>query len=757
MHKLLALSTACLATALCGQSTVVVPNGTNGVEGNSSTGYPWNRAASVMHVQYCYDSTNFTLQGVNTPVVINRLRWRANSTTTAYTGGTYANVVIDLSTSAFDQAAQTTTFASNHGPDRTNVYTGTVTLLPSAGVPTTSPLTPNIFYVDVTLTTSFVYDPTSGGDLLMDIAFPAGSWTGGTAALPDCQTTGSLSSRLYNLSSDTAATGTRGTNIGIVVEVGYAPAAGMYPAFSATPTSGTSPLAVQFTDQTFTSDPGGVLAWQWDLDGDSIIDSTVQNPSFVYTACGDYNVTLTTVDATHAPATVTMPAFITVDPLTADFSAAPTSGAVPLQVQFTDASTNATSWAWDFDNDTVVDSTLQNPLWVYTLPGVYSVRLSVNNACRSDSVLKTNLIQVVGATSNTQSPELLEFKFNEVRGETIANTASTTFMPATATVNTAGWQGDPGRPAFMGNEAGAGMLSNSNAASNTNLVNTGAPLTITGSMTLSWWDRQAGTPPSTSYPFGGTGSAGVRIFTGGVAGTSLLYRGATLTGLTSGDVLATTNTQTHIGQWWHIALVIDDAAGTATWYFNGIPDPVVNYTPNTHVAAITEVHVGYHTSTSSSYTAYYDMDDVRLYARALSQAEIVAMMAAESPTSSLFGDGCAGTIGVPTMSANSAPTLGNAGYAVTLGSAEDGRLAALVCGFQPRTVGPIDLSPFLGTGCALQMDATAAFLSVTAGNAASQSLPIPNLAAISGMHLYCQWLLLGTTGAVSPAIDISVH
>jgi PKD repeat protein len=49
---------------------------------------------------------------------------------------------------------------------------------------------------------------------------------------------------------------------------------------------------VQFTDTTY----GGYIpysAWSWDLNGDGIVDSTVQNPSYVYTSVGDYNVKLT--------------------------------------------------------------------------------------------------------------------------------------------------------------------------------------------------------------------------------------------------------------------------------------------------------------------------------------------------------------------------------------------------------------------------------------------------------------------------------
>jgi hypothetical protein len=69
---------------------------------------------------------------------------------------------------------------------------------------------------------------------------------------------------------------------------------------------------------------------------------------------------------------------IVVAPLTADFSASPTSGPAPLTVTFTDLSTGAPAgWLWDFgDGDT---STLQNPVHVYMSPDSFDVSLTVND------------------------------------------------------------------------------------------------------------------------------------------------------------------------------------------------------------------------------------------------------------------------------------------------------------------------------------------------------------------------------------------
>ena len=80
-------------------------------------------------------------------------------------------------------------------------------------------------------------------------------------------------------------------------------------------------------------------------------------------------------------------------PPVASFTATPTSGTLPLVVQFTDTSTNApTSWQWDFDNDGTVDSTQQNPSFTYTTAGLFSVRLVAANLGGTSTSLRSNLI-----------------------------------------------------------------------------------------------------------------------------------------------------------------------------------------------------------------------------------------------------------------------------------------------------------------------------------------------------------------------------
>lgn len=79
----------------------------------------------------------------------------------------------------------------------------------------------------------------------------------------------------------------------------------------------------------------------------------------------------------------------------AQFTVNATSGNAPLSVWFTDLSAGAIeSWAWDFDNDGVTDSTDQYVLHVYEEPGDYTVKLTVNESGRTDSEVKSSYIVV---------------------------------------------------------------------------------------------------------------------------------------------------------------------------------------------------------------------------------------------------------------------------------------------------------------------------------------------------------------------------
>ncbi|OGO00702.1 MAG: hypothetical protein A2Y59_05030 [Chloroflexi bacterium RBG_13_52_14] len=149
--------------------------------------------------------------------------------------------------------------------------------------------------------------------------------------------------------------------------------------FSASPTLGKSPLTVQFSDQS----TGEISSWKWDFDSDGTVDSTNQNPTHAYSTAGTYTVSLTVTGADGADDTEVKVGYIRVGELLAGFTASPTSGIIPLTVQFTDQSVGEiTSRSWNFGDGGT--STAQNPSHTYSTNGTYSVTLTVTGPAGSD-------------------------------------------------------------------------------------------------------------------------------------------------------------------------------------------------------------------------------------------------------------------------------------------------------------------------------------------------------------------------------------
>jgi PKD repeat protein len=151
---------------------------------------------------------------------------------------------------------------------------------------------------------------------------------------------------------------------------------------------------------------GSIVAYEWDF-GDGNTSSEV-NPTHIYAQDGTYNITLTVTDNEGATNTkITTATIADIEP-TVEFSATHTSGKKPLTVAFTDNSTSydgIMTWEWDFDNDGVTDSTVQNPKYEYAEEGVYTVSLGVNESDGdSDSMTKVDYITVTKANEAPFTP-----------------------------------------------------------------------------------------------------------------------------------------------------------------------------------------------------------------------------------------------------------------------------------------------------------------------------------------------------------------
>lgn len=165
--------------------------------------------------------------------------------------------------------------------------------------------------------------------------------------------------------------------------------------FTLSASSGNPPLTVTFTD-TSTGPPS---TWEWDFTNDGIYDSTAQNPSHTYTGVGTYSVKLRVTNGLGSSTVTKTVTVVTAGMPVADFTASPTTVALGSPVTFTDTSFGTpTSWAWDFDNSGITDSTVQNPTYTYLSAGTKTVRLTVTNATGSDYEVKTAYITVTSGS-----------------------------------------------------------------------------------------------------------------------------------------------------------------------------------------------------------------------------------------------------------------------------------------------------------------------------------------------------------------------
>ena len=148
---------------------------------------------------------------------------------------------------------------------------------------------------------------------------------------------------------------------------------------------------------------GNINSWSWNFSdpnsGPSNI-SNIQNPCHIFSTSGNYNVILTVTSNNGCQSTATLPATVTLSPA-ASFTVA--NGCMNSPTIFTDGSTGATQWNWNFGDGGI--STSQNPSHTYLTSGTYSVMLVAGSggAC-VDTVLNVVTIYpvpVVNFTADT--------------------------------------------------------------------------------------------------------------------------------------------------------------------------------------------------------------------------------------------------------------------------------------------------------------------------------------------------------------------
>ena len=156
--------------------------------------------------------------------------------------------------------------------------------------------------------------------------------------------------------------------------------------FTITKVDSCGPFTANFTNLSTNTGSGLTTSYQWDFgDGSAVFNGTTP-PLHSFPAATAYTITLTMTDtnACNSPSVIQKVVDFNTSIVTSAFNM-PDSICMPALVNFTNQSTNATSWSWTFGDGNVSNSS--NPTNIYATIGTYTVTLIAANpaACNKTS------------------------------------------------------------------------------------------------------------------------------------------------------------------------------------------------------------------------------------------------------------------------------------------------------------------------------------------------------------------------------------
>lgn len=177
----------------------------------------------------------------------------------------------------------------------------------------------------------------------------------------------------------------------------------------------TLPMTVNFA-----ANSAGATSWFWEFgDGNT---SSLQNPVNIYTIPGPYDISLIVSNGscsdTISYAGVILGAGVVLPSLGNDSVHVPDPvySCVPYEMNFTNPALNTVSWFWDFGDG--ITSTLENPVHIYTDPGVYTVSLITTDINgQIDTIVQPSPFYLTGSSADFQ----LNYA-NNCQGSTINTT-----------------------------------------------------------------------------------------------------------------------------------------------------------------------------------------------------------------------------------------------------------------------------------------------------------------------------------------------
>jgi gliding motility-associated-like protein len=140
-----------------------------------------------------------------------------------------------------------------------------------------------------------------------------------------------------------------------------------------------------FTDLS-TINSGNIASWQWDFGNGS--SGMAQNPQNIYPSAGTYTVSLTVKSNTGCTAIFARPVEISLPVAGFTYNSASLHTGEPIA--FTDASTGAQNWRWNFGG--AGNSTFQNPEFTFNTEGTYTVVQIVTNEYSCSDTASTDIV-----------------------------------------------------------------------------------------------------------------------------------------------------------------------------------------------------------------------------------------------------------------------------------------------------------------------------------------------------------------------------
>ncbi len=157
--------------------------------------------------------------------------------------------------------------------------------------------------------------------------------------------------------------------------------------------SGTLPFEVKFSASKSQAPDNNIVEYKWDFDGDGTSDSSGETSAYIYKTAGNFNATLTVIDANNNESKAVLVIKAISQKLKADLTANPVEGVAPLTVTL-DASGSSypagkiVSFEWDFGDGSGNRIDVAKVTHKYTKIGTFMVKVTAMASDNSKSTVE---------------------------------------------------------------------------------------------------------------------------------------------------------------------------------------------------------------------------------------------------------------------------------------------------------------------------------------------------------------------------------